>query len=172
MHLHASLGTSERKAVVKARFGQGRFRDALIGMAGAKCWMCGIEGRALLIASHIKRWAACDADATARGNPDNGLLLSALWDAAFDTGLLSFGTDWRIVAAKKLPQSATDALWAPGAALNILPEQFRPPEGKDSWNIIDQRYSVAPKSHEIGANVRYRRPLHHSVTVSAFYPLI
>ena len=44
---------------------------------------------ALLLASHIIPWTACETDAE-RLNPDNGLILSALWDAAFDKGLVSF----------------------------------------------------------------------------------
>lgn len=44
---------------------------------------------ALLRASHIIPWADCESDAE-RLDVHNGLLLSALWDAAFDRALVTF----------------------------------------------------------------------------------
>ena len=44
---------------------------------------------ALLRASHIIPWKDCPTDAD-RLDVHNGLLLSALWDAAFDRGLVTF----------------------------------------------------------------------------------
>ena len=58
---------------------------------GGRCPITGITEPALLRASHIVPWADCD-DAQ-RLDVHNGLLLSALWDAAFDTGLVSFADD-------------------------------------------------------------------------------
>jgi putative restriction endonuclease len=40
----------------------------------------------------------------------NGLLLSALWDAAFDTGLVSFANDGTMLASPKLSPAARTAL--------------------------------------------------------------
>lgn len=121
-----NLKTDEREAVVKVRFGQGSFREALFRHYkdyGEKCWMSGIEGKRLLVASHIKPWSHCGNDTDSRGQPDNGLLLSALWDAAFDVGLVSFDPDWKVVVSSELSESA-------GCALNLnahsaLPEAFR-----------------------------------------------
>ncbi len=45
--------------------------------------MTGISDTALLRASHIVPWAKCSDDAQ-RLDVHNGLLLSALWDAAID----------------------------------------------------------------------------------------
>jgi hypothetical protein len=119
------LETDEREAVVKVRFGQGGFRDALFQEAGhmEKCWMSGIEGRHLLIASHIKPWSHCESDPDSRGRTDNGLLLSSLWDAAFDAGLVSFDSDWNIVASSELRESARNALGLD--KYSVLPEKFR-----------------------------------------------
>jgi|GEM_PF-1917672 len=117
------LTTDEREAVVKVRYGQGAFRDALIKIGGERCWMSGIEGKRLLIASHIRPWSHCGKDEESRGNIHNGLLLSALWDSAFDAGLITFGEDWKVVASLELSESAKNAL-----GLNVhrsLPEQFR-----------------------------------------------
>lgn len=115
--------TDEKEALVKVRYGQGCFRDALIQIDGPKCWMTGIEGEPLLVASHIKPWSHCDEDRNARGNPDNGLLLSALWDAAFDAGLVTFGEDWQVITSDDLPASAGTALGR--LSETVLPEQFR-----------------------------------------------
>jgi hypothetical protein len=119
------LKTDEREAVVKVRFGQGSFRDALLNYKnhGAKCWMSGIEDKRLLIASHIKPWSHCKEASDARGNLDNGLLLSALWDAVFDAGLISFDADYKVVASSALSETARSALNL--NEYSALPEIFR-----------------------------------------------
>jgi predicted restriction endonuclease len=124
------LTTDERQAVVKVRYGQGPFRDALIRLFGEKCWMSGIEGKQLLVASHIKPWSHCDSDPNSRGQTNNGLLLSALWDSAFDSGLITFDQNWDIVVSSKLPESARDALDI--HKFSNLPEKFRN-EGRSKY---------------------------------------
>src|SRR5271169_1717940 len=59
-------------------------------------------------ASHIIPWAECD-DAQ-RLDVHNGLLLSALWDAAFDTGLVSFAHGGTVLASPDLSAAARAAL--------------------------------------------------------------
>jgi hypothetical protein len=54
-----------------------------------RCPLTGIDDEPLLRASHIVAWADCETDAM-RLDVHNGLLLSALWDCAFDMGLVSF----------------------------------------------------------------------------------
>ena len=71
------------------RVGQNIFRDALLEYWNGRCPMTGITDPALLRASHIVPWAECESDAQ-RLDVYNGLLLSALWDAAFDAGRVSF----------------------------------------------------------------------------------
>ena len=46
----------------------------------------------LLRASHIVPWSACTSGVE-RLDPENDLLLSAFWDAAFDRGLVTFEND-------------------------------------------------------------------------------
>lgn len=119
----ASLSTSEREAVVKIRFGQGAFRSSLLDIAGEICWMSGIEGKEFLIASHIQPWAHSDKNPEARGRTNNGLLLSSLWDAAFDSGLVTFDEEWRVVMSPKLSDSAKKHLGLEQEM--FLPEKFR-----------------------------------------------
>ncbi|WP_370093120.1 HNH endonuclease [Bradyrhizobium ottawaense] len=54
-----------------------------------RCPLTGITDQALLRASHIIPWSECESDAE-RLDVHNGLLLSALWDAAFDRALVTF----------------------------------------------------------------------------------
>jgi hypothetical protein len=78
---------AERLAVM--RIGQDVFRDGLLAYWQGHCPLTGITEPALLRASHIVPWADCASDAE-RLHVHNGLLLSALWDAAFDRGLVTF----------------------------------------------------------------------------------
>src|SRR5271169_368487 len=59
-------------------------------------------------ASHIIPWAECDD--TQPLDVHNGLLLSALWDAAFDTGLVSFADDGTVLARPDFSDAARAAL--------------------------------------------------------------
>ena len=62
----------------------------------------------MLRASHIVPWADCDDEQ--RLNVHNGLLLSALWDAAFDKGLVSFAEDGTVLASQTLSETARRVL--------------------------------------------------------------
>lgn len=81
--------TTEAERLVVQRVGQNIFRDRLINYWQSKCPLTGITDRALLRASHIIPWKDCSSDAE-RLDVHNGFLLSALWDAAFDRGLITF----------------------------------------------------------------------------------
>jgi predicted restriction endonuclease len=73
--------------------------------------LTGIDEPELLRASHIIPWNRCESD-TERVNPENGLLLSALWDAAFDRGLVSFADDGRVLPLAGLSGSSFAVLAA------------------------------------------------------------
>lgn len=81
--------TTEAERLVVQRIGQDIFRSGLIDYWQGRCPLTGIADMALLRASHIIPWKACTSDAE-RLDVHNGLLLSALWDAAFDRGLVTF----------------------------------------------------------------------------------
>jgi predicted restriction endonuclease len=84
------------------------FRDALMVYWDGRCPMTGITEPGLLRASHIVPWADC-TDAQ-RLDVHNGLLLSALWDAAFDRGLISFADDGTVLASSQLSERARKTL--------------------------------------------------------------
>jgi len=81
--------TTEAEQLVVRRVGQDIFRAGLMAYWPNGCPLTGIADPALLRASHIVPWKDCAADAE-RLDIHNGLLLSALWDAAFDRGLVTF----------------------------------------------------------------------------------
>jgi HNH endonuclease len=105
-----SIIATEREVIAKARIGQNFFREELMRLRGSRCQVTGITDKKLLRASHIVAWVDIEPDDPERLNPDNGLLLSALWDAAFDTGLVSFSDDGKPLFAASISQIATSAL--------------------------------------------------------------
>jgi DNA-binding transcriptional regulator YiaG len=100
--------TTEAERLVIQRIGQDVFRDALMAYWGSRCPLTGITEPALLRASRIVPRADC-TDAQ-RLDVHNGLLLSALWDAAFDRGLVSFAEDGSALASAALSGPARKAL--------------------------------------------------------------
>ena len=71
----------------QARDGQGKYREQLL----AQCPYCPftmISDERLLIASHIKPWAASIGDE--KIDPFNGYILSPLYDKLFDRGFITF----------------------------------------------------------------------------------
>jgi len=84
---------------VKTRVNQELFRKRLLAIYNSKCPITGLDDDKLLLASHIIPWKD---DKTNRLNPRNGVLLSALWDKAFDKGLISFSKDYEIIVSPNL----------------------------------------------------------------------
>jgi hypothetical protein len=97
--------TTEAERLVIARIGQDRFRDGLLDYWQGRCAVTGLAVEDLLRASHIKPWAACEAD-DERLDVFNGLLLAPHLDAAFDRGLLTFDDAGAAVLAGALDAAA------------------------------------------------------------------
>lgn len=97
--------TTEAERLVVQRIGQDIFRDRLMDYWQGRCPLTGISDRALLRASHIIPWADCESDAE-RLDVHNGLLLSALWDAAFDRALVTFDDQGRPEFSPNLSEQA------------------------------------------------------------------
>jgi hypothetical protein len=100
--------TTEAERLMIQRIGQDVFREALMDYWGGRCPLTGITEPALLRASHIVPWAECTDEQ--RLDVHNGLLLSALWDAAFDRGLVSFADDGAVLVSPNLGLKARDVL--------------------------------------------------------------
>ncbi len=114
----ASLPRStEAERIVIQRVGQNIFRAALLEYWNGRCPITHIAEPELLRASHIVSWSECDTDEQ-RLDVHNGLLLSALWDAAFDTGIVSFADDGAFLFAPQLNET-TRAILLGSAAMRL-----------------------------------------------------
>lgn len=96
----------ERLAQIKVRENQHVFRKMVLRNYRCQCCLCGLPVVETLRASHISEWAK---DAKNRMNPENGLCLSATYDAAFDRHLISFDEDYRLVISPSLRDYFTNA---------------------------------------------------------------
>ena len=74
------------------------------------CCITGLADVRLLIASHIKPWAACD-NGNERTDTANGLCLNALHDRAFDKGLITLDGEMRVVVSKALKHAVSRAVF-------------------------------------------------------------
>ena len=100
----------ERVALVRQRVNQSYFRHSLLSNYRGECCVTGISVPRLLVASHIKPWTACD-DRTERLAANNGLLLNALHDRAFDQGLMTVDTSYHIHISPKVNKSQDPDGW-------------------------------------------------------------
>ena len=84
---------------VKTRVNQDVFRQNVLANYNKKCAITGIDIPDLLFASHIIPWPKNEQE---RLNPENGICLSALYDKAFDKGLIGINERCEIVLSAKL----------------------------------------------------------------------
>ena len=84
---------------VKTRINQNIFRQMVLVNYSGKCAITGIDISELLVASHIIPWAKNEKE---RLNPENGICLSALYDKAYDKGLIGITTDYKIIFSEEL----------------------------------------------------------------------
>lgn len=96
---NSKIDSTEKSQIIKARLGQGIYRDNLIKLWG-KCCVSGCDLTFLLRASHIKPWR--DSDNNERLDKYNGLLLSPNIDILFDKGLISFDVSGKIIISPKV----------------------------------------------------------------------
>lgn len=97
-----------REHIMKARVGQYFFRMSVLNAYSNRCCVTGIKKDELLIASHIKPWAVSD-EKSERTNPMNGLCLNALHDKAFDRGLITITTNYKIAVSPHLKEAEMDS---------------------------------------------------------------
>lgn len=85
------------KNIRQAREGQGKYREQLL----EQCHYCPftmIADERLLIASHIKPWAA--SNDTEKTDPYNGYMLSPMFDKLFDRGFITITEDRRVILSE------------------------------------------------------------------------
>lgn len=92
-------GPTETHATIKVRRGQQFFRQTILNIYRRRCCVSDIAVPELLVASHILPWSKFPEE---RLNPQNGLCLSSIHDAAFDCGLVSFDDKLCLILSKEL----------------------------------------------------------------------
>lgn len=105
-----NLGPTERKALVNARIGQGRFKENVRAIESA-CRLTGVRNDSHLIASHIKPWRHSGNDERLDG--ENGLLLTPSMDHLFDKGHITFENNGSLIIS---PSADRDSLKRMGIA--------------------------------------------------------
>ncbi len=91
---------------VEVRQNQGVFRKMILQNYHSQCCLTGLPIIEVLRASHISAWGN---DKDNRMNPENGLCLSATYDAAFDRYLILLDEDYRLIFAPSLKDYCTNA---------------------------------------------------------------
>lgn len=103
---NSGLDGKEQEVVIKARVNQSMFRKQLLDRY-KKCCLCSASNPDLLIASHIKPW--CESEPNQKLDIENGFLLCPNHDKLFDSGLISFDNDGRIIISDKLSEADREA---------------------------------------------------------------
>ncbi len=85
---------TDRGSKVLIRTKQSFFRRLILAAYDLRCCVTGNPIPDLLLASHILPWGTFPEH---RLDPHNGLCLAAHFDKAFDTGLITFGEDLRLM---------------------------------------------------------------------------
>lgn len=122
---------------VKTRVNQSVFRSIIISNYSGKCALTGIDVPELLVASHIKPWAM---DVKERLNPENGICLSSLYDAAFDKGLIGFDQNYNVVLSHRILEQETKDYYDKyfGSIEHVqlmLPEEHKPNKTFLEWHM-------------------------------------
>ncbi len=84
----------KQQEIKRAREGQGKYREQLL----EQCRFCPftmISDERLLIASHIKPWAASEDNE--KVDPYNGYMLSPMFDKLFDKGFITFTENRHVI---------------------------------------------------------------------------
>jgi hypothetical protein len=89
-----TIRDTDRLAIIRARNGQGLFRDR-VSRIESRCRVTGVDNPAHLIASHCKPWR--DSTNEERLNGENGLLLTPSIDHLFDRGFISFENNGQLI---------------------------------------------------------------------------
>jgi HNH endonuclease len=114
----SDISVTEKETLVKARRGQGKYRELLLGLEH-RCRITGVDKPEHLIASHIKPWRS--ADNNERLDPENGFMLTPTIDHLFDKGFISFENDGSILLADVSDRGAMEkmSIIGDGAPTNV-----------------------------------------------------
>jgi putative restriction endonuclease len=89
-----TLPETDRLAIIRARRGQGLFKDR-VSQIESRCRITGVHNPVHLVASHCKPWR--DSSNEERLDGENGLLLTPSIDHLFDRGFIGFEDNGRLI---------------------------------------------------------------------------
>jgi putative restriction endonuclease len=143
------VGASEGVSLVKVRRHQRFFRNAVSAAYGLRCAVTDLDVAELNIASHIIPWSL---NVERRSDPTNGILLSALFDRAFDRGLVSVeGTKLRCSKAIEGKNPARRLLLDYDGQSIRIPERTPPDPVALRWHwehcFLDNRPAPSRRKH-------------------------
>ncbi len=101
------ISETEKETIVKARRGQGRYREQLL-LRETRCRVTGVNKPEHLIASHIKPWRSASNEE--RLDPENGFMLTPTIDHLFDKGFISFENNGSIILADVADRKAMEKM--------------------------------------------------------------
>jgi putative restriction endonuclease len=113
---------------VKTRVNQNVFRQIVLANYNRKCAITGIDIPDLLVASHIIPWSQNEEE---RLNPENGICLSALYDRAYDKGLIGISEKYQLLISTEASAKKNQVYYPEifgrlnGTFLN-LPQKYLP----------------------------------------------
>lgn len=102
-----SVRETERLAIVRARVGQGLFKER-VSMIETKCRVTGVENPVHLVASHCKPWR--DSTNEERLDGENGLLLTPSIDHLFDRGFIGFENNGKLIISPVADRPSLDRM--------------------------------------------------------------
>lgn len=111
-----SVTQVERQQLIKARIGQGKYRQNLLKDC-PYCPITGVKDDRLLVASHIKPWV--DSSNTEKLDPKNGFLFTPTIDLLFDRGYITFSDSQEMLISSLLSRETL-------SFLNLTPNQKYP----------------------------------------------
>lgn len=107
IHSATDMSDTEKETLVKARRGQGKYRQLLLGIE-RRCRITGVDKEEHLIASHVKPWRSSNNDE--RLDPENGFMLTPTIDHLFDKGFISFDAGGSILLADVADRGAMERM--------------------------------------------------------------
>ena len=102
-----SLPPTERETIIRARRGQGLFKERVMRIE-ERCRITNVDNPVHLMASHCKPWR--DSSNQERLNGDNGLLLTPSIDHLFDRGFIGFEDDGDLIISPVAHQPSLERM--------------------------------------------------------------
>ena len=129
----------DKLRLVKTRVNQSDFRQRILASYNIQCCITKINIPSLLVASHIIPWSK---NVQERLNPQNGLCLNSIHDRAFDEGLITITSQYKVKLSKEIikrqnePTIQNFFIQFDNQPI-ILPQRFKPNKQFLEWHYLN-----------------------------------